>query len=54
MCKVQTPNAVGGRYTKDAFSIDLQAGTVSCPAGHTAAFGAIHKDGERGPLHDLL
>lgn len=47
MCKVQTPNAVGGRYTKDAFSIDLDAGTVSCPAGHTAAFGAIHKDGER-------
>jgi hypothetical protein len=47
MCKVQTPNAVGGRYTKDAFTIDLQAGTVCCPAGHTATFGAIHKDGER-------
>lgn len=47
MCKVQTPNAVGGRYTKDAFTIDLQTGAVSCPAGHTAAFGAIHKDGER-------
>jgi len=36
MCKVQAPNAPGGRYAKDAFGIDLQAGTVTCPAGQTA------------------
>jgi hypothetical protein len=36
-CKVQPPVAPGGRYAKDAFQIDLQAGTVTCPAGHSAA-----------------
>ncbi len=36
MCKVQAPNAPGGRYAKDAFQIDLHAGTVTCPAGQTA------------------
>jgi hypothetical protein len=35
MCKVQPPVAPGGRFTKDAFVVDLDAGTVSCPAGHT-------------------
>ena len=35
-CKVQPPAAPGGRFTKDAFSIDLAAGTVTCPAGQTA------------------
>ena len=35
MCKVQPPNAPGGRFTKDRFDIDLQAGTVTCPAGVT-------------------
>jgi hypothetical protein len=44
MCKVQPPNAPGGRYAKDAFAIDLQAGMVTCPAGQTAALRAI-KDG---------
>jgi Transposase DDE domain/Transposase domain (DUF772) len=34
-CKVQPPVAPGGRFAKDAFDIDLHAGTVSCPAGHT-------------------
>lgn len=33
-CKVQPPVAVGGRFTKDAFGIDLQASTVTCPNGH--------------------
>jgi hypothetical protein len=32
--KVQTPVAPGGRFSKDAFSIDLQQQTVACPAGH--------------------
>jgi Transposase domain (DUF772)/Transposase DDE domain len=41
MCKVQAPNAPGGRYAKDAFQIDLTAGTVTCPAGQTAGLRAI-------------
>jgi hypothetical protein len=36
MCKVQPPTAAGGRLTKDAFDIDLQARTVTCPAGQVA------------------
>ena len=44
MCKVQSPNAPAGRYAKDAFQIDLEAGTVTCPAGQTAPLRAI-KDG---------
>ena len=44
MCKVQSPNAPAGRYAKDAFQIDLTAGTVTCPAGQTAPLRAI-KDG---------
>jgi len=36
ICKVQSPNAPGGRYAKDAFQIDLETGTVTCPAGQTA------------------
>jgi hypothetical protein len=44
MCKVQPPNAPGGRYAKDAFEIDLEAGTVTCPAGRTAGLRAV-KDG---------
>jgi hypothetical protein len=50
--KVQPPTAPGGRFAKDRFTIDLAAGTVSCPnavtvpirpattGGGTAAFGA--------------
>jgi hypothetical protein len=44
MCKVQAPNAPGGRFAKDAFAIDLEAGTVTCPAGQTAALRQV-KDG---------
>lgn len=52
MVKVQPPVAPGGRYAKDRFVIDTDAGTVACPAevtvsirpakagGGTAAFGA--------------
>ena len=51
MCKVQPPVAPGGRFAKDRFVIDTDAGTVTCPAhvrvtirparagGGTAAFG---------------
>jgi hypothetical protein len=53
MCKVQPANAPGGRFTKDAFDIDLAAGTVTCPGeqtvrirsakagGGTAVFGSL-------------
>jgi hypothetical protein len=41
VCKVQAPNAPGGRYAKDAFTIDLNAGTVTCPAGQTAPLREI-------------
>ena len=34
-CKVQPPVSPGGRFSKDAFSIDLNGGTVTCPAGNT-------------------
>lgn len=52
MVKVQPPVAPGGRFAKDRFAIDTEAGTVTCPAkmtmpirpakegGGTAAFGA--------------
>jgi DDE family transposase len=34
-CKVQPPTAAGGRFTKDAFTIDLTKREVTCPAGQT-------------------
>jgi hypothetical protein len=36
-CKVQPPVAPAGHFAKDAFGIDLQAGTVTCPAGVTVS-----------------
>ena len=44
MCKVQPPVAPAGRFAKDAFQIDLEAGTVTCPARQTAALRPV-KDG---------
>jgi hypothetical protein len=41
MCKVQPPVAPGGRFAKDAFAIDLQAGTVTCPEGQIAMLRAL-------------
>jgi hypothetical protein len=35
-CKVQPPRAPAGHFTKEAFTIDLVAGQVTCPAGHMA------------------
>jgi hypothetical protein len=35
-CKTQPPTAPGGRFGKDRFAIDLQAGTVGCPGAATA------------------
>ncbi|MGH2843998.1 MAG: transposase [Solirubrobacteraceae bacterium] len=45
MCKVQRPNAPGGRFPKDQFEIDLDTGTVRCPAGQTAVLRTV-KDGQ--------
>jgi hypothetical protein len=36
MVKVQAANAPGGRFPKDAFTIDLEAGKVTCPNQVTA------------------
>ena len=36
-CKTQPPTAAGGMFTKDAFAVDLQADTVTCPTQVTAA-----------------
>jgi hypothetical protein len=35
-CKVQAPTAPDGRYPKSDFQIDLDAQTVTCPAGTVA------------------
>lgn len=47
-CKVQPPRAPGGHFTKEAFRIDLEAGQVTCPAGHTAA---LRPDGQGQVAH---
>jgi IS5 family transposase len=39
--------AVPGGFTSGDFTIDGHAGTVTCPAGHTAALGRPHADGTR-------
>lgn len=44
MVKVQAANAPGGRFSKDAFTIDLEAGQVTCPNQVTAPIRP-HRDG---------
>jgi len=39
--------AVPGGFTGDDFTVDGQAGAVTCPAGHTVALGRTHADGTR-------
>jgi hypothetical protein len=39
--------AVRGGFTVDDFTVDGQAGTAACPAGHTVALGRAHADGTR-------
>ena len=41
--KVQAPNRLGGRFSKDDFAIDLAARTVTCPAGRVAPFRGVVK-----------
>jgi hypothetical protein len=39
--------AVPGGFTGDDFTIDVQAGIVTCPAGHTVTLGRPHASGTR-------
>jgi Transposase DDE domain/Transposase domain (DUF772) len=39
--------AIPGGFTIDDFTIDDQAGTAACPAGHTVTLGRAHADGTR-------
>lgn len=41
MFKVQPPSALAGRFAKDAFEIDLDAGHVTCPAGQVTPLLAV-------------
>jgi hypothetical protein len=43
-CKTQPPRAPGGRFPKSEFRVDLDAGTVTCPADHTVKLRP-HKNG---------
>jgi hypothetical protein len=54
MTKVQPPVAPAGRFAKDRFVVDTEAGTVTCPAGVVAAIGAIKRGWtDRGLRHGL-
>jgi IS5 family transposase len=39
--------AVPGGFTGDDFTVDEEAGTAACPAGHTVRLGRPHADGTR-------
>ena len=41
------PRAIPGGFTIDDFTVDDQAGTVTCPAGRTVALGRPQADGNR-------
>ena len=41
MCKTQSPTAPGGRFAKDLFTIDLHAGTATCPAGEQVPLSSV-------------
>ena len=43
-CKTQRPNATNGLFGKDRFVVDLDADTVTCPAGVTVSIRR-HRDG---------
>ena len=47
MVKAQLPTAPGGRFAKDQFRLDLQAGTVTCPARVTVAIRPAGRGGGR-------
>jgi DDE family transposase/transposase-like protein DUF772 len=41
-CKTQPPRAPGGRFPKSEFQVDLDAGTVTCPADHTVTLRQVN------------
>ena len=45
-CKVQPAHALPGRFSKDDFRVDLEARTVTCPAGRVARL-ARHGRGQQ-------
>ncbi|HTX94113.1 MAG TPA: transposase [Mycobacterium sp.] len=45
MTKVQPPPALGGRFAKDRFTIDLAAGTVTCPGQVSVAVRPVKNGG---------
>jgi Transposase DDE domain len=47
MVKTALPTAPGGRFGKDQFRIDLQAGTVTCPARVTVMIRPARRGGGR-------
>jgi Transposase DDE domain/Transposase domain (DUF772) len=47
MVKTQLPTAPGGRFAKDQFRIDLQTGTVTCPARVTTPILPASRGGGR-------
>jgi hypothetical protein len=47
MITTQLPTAPGGRFAKDQFRVDLQAGTVTCPARVTVAIIPARRGGGR-------
>jgi Transposase DDE domain/Transposase domain (DUF772) len=47
MVKTQPATAPGGRFAKDQFRVDLQAGTVTCPARVTVAITPSGRGGGR-------
>jgi hypothetical protein len=46
MTTVQPPVTPGGRFAKDRFAIDTEAGTVTCPAGVVAAMRPVKAGGQ--------
>lgn len=54
MTKVQPPVAPGGRFSKDAFTVDTGAGTVTCPAHVTVPIKPAKAGGSTAALADRL
>jgi hypothetical protein len=53
MVKSQFPTAPGGRFAKDRLRLDLQAGTVTCPARVTVAITSARRGGGRARVRGL-
>ena len=52
LTKVRAAKGRGGRFGKDAFTIDLDAGTVDCPAGHQVRIRRSADGGGRADFAD--